>query len=183
MLDFNTMIRSFEGRVPRVHPTAFVHDSAELIGRVSLAAEASVFPGCVLRGDIDEIRIGARSNIQDLTVIHPRERRPTIVGRDVTVGHRAVLHGCRIGDQALIGMGAIVMEATVGARALIGAGALVPAGAYVPPGVLALGSPVRVIRRLRPRELRMLAQSARSYAALAKRHLAASRVAFLGDTR
>ena len=103
------MIRSFSGRTPKIHPKAFVHDAAEIIGKVTLDAEASVFPGCVLRGDIDEIRIGARTNIQDQTVIHTRAGSPTIVGKGVTVGHRAILHGCRIGDRALIGMGAIVM--------------------------------------------------------------------------
>jgi len=176
------MIRSFAGRAPVVHPKAFVHDSAELIGRVRLDAEASVFPGCVLRGDIAEIRIGARSNVQDLTVIHTREGKPTIVGKGVTVGHRAILHGCRIGDQALIGMGAIVMEASVGARCLIGAGAVVLAGAEIPAGSLVLGSPARVVRRLRPDELRLLAASERSYVALSKRHAATSRVIF-GGTR
>ena len=174
------MIRSFNNRVPRIHRSAFVHDSAELIGKVSLAEDSSVFPGCVLRGDIDEIRVGARSNIQDLTVIHTRQGSPTIIGRGVTVGHRAVLHGCRLGDAVLVGMGAIVMEASVGARTLIGAGALIPAGARIPSGVLVLGSPGKVVRRLRPDELRMLAASARDYVALARRHKASSRVVFGG---
>ena len=174
------MIRSFSGRVPKIHAKAFVHDSAELIGKVTLAEDASVFPGCVLRGDIDEIKIGARTNIQDQTVIHTRAGSPTIIGRGVTVGHRAILHGCRVGDQALIGMGAIVMEATIGARTLIGAGAVVMAGAKIPAGVLALGTPAKVVRKLRPEELRMLADSERSYVALARKHKAASRVVFGG---
>lgn len=172
------MIRSFSGRTPRIHPKAFIHDAAEVIGKVSIAADASVFPGCVLRGDIDEIKIGARTNIQDQVVIHTRQGSPTIIGKGVTVGHRAVLHGCRIGDQALIGMGAIVMEATVGARTLIGAGAIVMAGAKIPSGVLALGTPAKVVRKLRPEELRMLAHSERSYVALSRRHNASSRVVF-----
>ena len=172
------MVRKFEKRSPRIHPKAFVHDSAEVIGKVTLAEDASVFPGCVLRGDIDEIKIGARSNIQDLTVIHTRNGHPTIIGRGVTVGHRAVLHGCRLGDQVLVGMGAIIMEAVVGARTLIGAGALIPAGAKIPSGVLVLGSPGKVVRKLRPAELRMLGQSERMYVALARRHKAASRVVF-----
>lgn len=172
------MIRSFSGRAPKIHPQAFVHDSAEVIGKVSLGEDASVFPGCVLRGDIDEIKVGARSNIQDLTVIHTRNGQPTIIGRGVTVGHRAVLHGCRLGDQVLVGMGAIIMEATVGARTLIGAGALIPAGAKIPSGVLVLGSPGKVVRKLRPEELRMLGESERMYVALSRRHKAASRVVF-----
>lgn len=172
------MIRSFSGRVPKIHKKAFVHDSAEVIGKVTLAEDASVFPGCVLRGDIDEIKIGARTNIQDMTVIHTRDGHPTIVGKGVTVGHRAVLHGCRIGDQVLVGMGAIVMEATVGARTLIGAGALVPAGAKIPSGVLVLGAPAKVVRKLRPDELKMLAASEKSYVALQRAHVASSRVVF-----
>lgn len=172
------MIRTFNSRAPRIHPKAFVHDSAEVIGKVTLAEDASVFPGCVLRGDIDEIKIGARSNIQDLTVIHTRQGKPTIIGKGVTVGHRAVLHGCRIGDQVLVGMGAIIMEATIGARTLIGAGAVVLAGAKIPSGVLVLGSPAKVARKLRPDELRMLGESERMYVALARRHKASSKVVF-----
>lgn len=172
------MKRSFDGKAPKTHPTAFIHDSAEIIGRVALGAQASVWPHCVLRGDIDRIVVGAGSNIQDMTVIHTRHGHPTIIGKDVTVGHRATLHGCRIGDQSLIGMGAIVMEATIGARCIIGAGALVPAGARIPSGVLAFGSPAKVVRKLRPDELRMLASSAREYRALAQKHEKTSHVLF-----
>jgi len=172
------MLRSFSGAVPKIDPSAFVHDSAELIGRVVVGRSASVWPGCVLRGDIDRIVVGERANVQDLTVIHTRHGQPTIIGRGVTVGHRVILHGCRIGAQALIGMGAIVMEATIGARALIGAGALIPAGMKVPPGTLVLGSPGRVARRLRPDELRMLAASEREYVARALMHARGSRPVF-----
>lgn len=172
------MLRSIRGHAPKLHPTAFVHDSAELIGKVALGPQASVFPGCVLRGDIDRIVIGARSNVQDLTVIHTREGHPTLVGKGVTVGHRAILHGCRVGDRVLVGMGAIIMEASIGRNTLIGAGALIPAGARIPPGVLVLGSPGKVARRLRPEELRMLAESERSYVALSRLHAQTSRVLF-----
>jgi carbonic anhydrase/acetyltransferase-like protein (isoleucine patch superfamily) len=174
------MIRSFDGSRPKLHPTAFVHDSAELIGRVTLGEGASVWPGCVLRGDIDAIAIGAGSNVQDLAVIHTRDGHPTIVGKGVTVGHRAILHGCRVGDFTLIGMGAIVMEASIGARCLIGAGALITAGMKIPAGSLVLGAPAKVVRKLKSGELRMLAASARSYRALAKRHAATERVVFGG---
>jgi carbonic anhydrase/acetyltransferase-like protein (isoleucine patch superfamily) len=172
------MIRSFDGSKPRLHPTAFVHDSAEIIGKVALAEGSSVWPGCVLRGDIDRISIGAGSNVQDLTVIHTREGHPTIVGKGVTVGHRAVLHGARIGDLCLIGMGAIVMEAAVGPRCLIGAGALITAGMKIPANSLVLGAPAKVVRKLRPEELRMLSASERSYRALARRHAATERAVF-----
>lgn len=172
------MIRSFAEAAPRIHPTAFVHDSAEIIGKVRLGREASVFPGCVLRGDIREIVVGDRTNVQDLTVIHTRESHPTVIGKGVTVGHRAILHGCRVGDRTLIGMGAVVMEATIGPRCLVAAGATVLAGAKFPAGWLIVGSPAKAVRRLRPDELRMLADSERSYVALAKRHARDSRVLF-----
>jgi carbonic anhydrase/acetyltransferase-like protein (isoleucine patch superfamily) len=172
------MLRSIRGHAPKVHPTAFVHDSAEIIGKVQLGPQSSVFPGCVLRGDIDRIVIGARSNIQDLTVIHTREGQPTVVGKGVTVGHRAILHGCRVGDRVLVGMGAIIMEASIGKNTLVGAGALIQAGRKIPAGVLVLGSPAKVIRKLTPAELRMLADSERSYVALSRLHAETSRVLF-----
>jgi carbonic anhydrase/acetyltransferase-like protein (isoleucine patch superfamily) len=172
------MLRTFGSAAPKLHASAFVHDSAELIGRVVVEREASIWPGCVLRGDIDRIVIGARANVQDLTVIHTRDGHPTVVGKGVTVGHRVILHGCRIGAQALIGMGAILMECEVGARTLIGAGALIPAGMKIPSGVLVLGSPGKVVRKLRPDELRMLAESERDYVARARRHAADSRPVF-----
>jgi carbonic anhydrase/acetyltransferase-like protein (isoleucine patch superfamily) len=172
------MIRSFDGARPKLHPTAFVHDSAEVIGRVTLAEGASVWPGCVLRGDIDTITIGAGSNVQDLTVIHTRDGHPTIVGKGVTVGHRAILHGCRIGDRTLIGMGAIIMEASIGPRCVIGAGALITAGMKIPAESLVLGAPAKVKRRLTPAEVRGLAASERMYRRLAKRHAATERVVF-----
>ena len=171
-------MRTFAGREPKIHRTAFIHDSAEIIGKVTVEAQASVFPGCVLRGDIDRIVIGARSNVQDLSIIHTRHGRPTIIGRGVTVGHGVILHGCRIGERSLIGMGAVIMEANIGARVLVGAGALIPAGVSIPPGVLVLGSPGKVVRKLRPAELRMLLESERSYVALAKRHKDTSRIVF-----
>ncbi|MFI5351015.1 MAG: gamma carbonic anhydrase family protein [Elusimicrobiota bacterium] len=172
------MIRSFDGTSPKLHPTAFVHDSAEVIGRVALGEGASVWPGCVLRGDIDRIVIGAGSNVQDLTVIHTRDGHPTIVGKGVTVGHRAILHGCRIGDRTLIGMGAIIMEASVGPRCVIGAGALITAGMKIPAESLVLGAPAKVRRKLTAAELRELAASERMYRSLAKRHAKSERVVF-----
>jgi carbonic anhydrase/acetyltransferase-like protein (isoleucine patch superfamily) len=172
------MIRSFEGARPKLHPSAFVHDSAEVIGRVTMAEGSSVWPGCVLRGDIDRIVIGAGSNVQDLTVIHTRDGHPTVVGKGVTVGHRAILHGTKVGDRCLIGMGAILMESEIGAECLIGAGALVTAGMKIPPRSLVLGAPAKVVRKLRPEEIRMLAASERSYRALAKSHARTERAVF-----
>lgn len=172
------MIRTFGPHAPRIHRSAFVHDSAELIGKVELKARASVWPLCVLRGDIDRIVIGARSNIQDLTVIHTRDGRPALIGAGVTVGHRAVLHGCRIGDGCLIGMGAVVMEAVIGKESLVAAGALVPAGMRVPDGSLVLGAPAKVRRALSAAERRELRAGARAYLAKAAEHRLRSRIVF-----
>ena len=172
------MIRSFGARQPQIHSTAFVHDSAEVIGRVALGAEASVWPLAVLRGDVAAISVGARSNIQDLAVVHADHGRPARIGRGVTVGHGAVIHGARIGDGCLVGMGAIVLECSVGAQCLIGAGALVPKGARIPPRSLVLGLPAQVKRRLTAAELAGLRSSAALYARLAREHARSSRVVF-----
>ena len=168
------MIRTFGLHRPRVHATAFVHDSAEVIGRVSLGKGSSVWPLCVLRGDEEPIIIGPDTNIQDLTVVHTREGRPTVLGRAVTVGHRVVLHGCRIGDGALIGMGAVVMEARLGRECLVGAGAVVPPGFLAPPRCLVLGVPARVVRPLNAGELRGMKSGMKGYQHLAKVHRTAS---------
>jgi carbonic anhydrase/acetyltransferase-like protein (isoleucine patch superfamily) len=157
------MIRTYRGAKPRVDKTAFVHPSAELIGRVTVAAEASIWPGAVLRADVDAIRIGRGSNLQDHVIVHCRPGRPTVVGRRVTVGHRAVLHGTRVGDGVLVGMGAVVMEATLGAECMIGAGAVVPPGMRVPPRSLVLGVPAKIVRKLRPDELAHIRAGEREY--------------------
>ena len=168
------MIRTFGPHRPRIHRSAFVHDSAEVIGRVTLGAGASVWPLCVLRGDEEPIVIGPRSNIQDLSVIHTRNGHPTVLGRGVTVGHRVVLHGCRIGDGALIGMGAVVMEARIGKECLVGAGAVVPPGARVPPRRLVVGVPARVIRPLTAKELKAVLAGVREYLHFSALHASSS---------
>ena len=130
---------------PRVHPTAYVHPLAAVIGNVELGPAASVWPGAVLRGDDGTIRIGARSNVQDGAVIHCTPVHPTIVGDDCTVGHQAHLEGCTVHDDSLIGVGAVVMhDARIGPHALVGANATVTGGTVVPPGAMALGTPARV---------------------------------------
>lgn len=172
------MIRTFLRHTPRVHPTAFVHDSAEVIGRVVLGPRSSVWPGCVLRGDIEPIVVGEGTNVQDGTLIHTGHGDPSVLGRRVTVGHRVVLHGCRIGDGCLIGMGAIVLETTVGRESLVGAGALVLKGTRIPPRSLVLGSPARVVRKLRASELREMRRISRSYPLAADAHRRTSRPVF-----
>lgn len=143
------IVRRYLGFVPRVHPTAWVAEGAVLDGDVELGPDASVWYGCVLRADLAPIRIGARSNLQDGTVVHLGDRDPTVVGEDVVVGHRAVLHGCTIGDACLIGLGATILDgAILGSGSLVGAGAVVPAGLEVPPRSLVLGLPAKVVRPL-----------------------------------
>jgi carbonic anhydrase/acetyltransferase-like protein (isoleucine patch superfamily) len=147
-----------------IHGSAYIAPNATVIGNVRIAAEASVWFGCVLRGDNEPIEIGPRTNVQDLTVIHTDEGIPCILGAGVTVGHRVVLHGATIQDGALVGIGAIVLNgATVGSEALIGAGALVTEGQIIPPRHLALGVPARVVRELTDEEAGHLRAAAAHY--------------------
>ena len=148
-MDFEQRMQRYLGATPTIHPTAFVAEGSDIIGDVTLAEESSVWPAAVLRGDINRIVIGPRSNIQDGAVVHLADEFGTIVGELVTVGHKAVLHACTIADEVLVGMGAIVLDgAEVGARCIIGAGALVTGGKKIPPGSLVLGSPAKVVRTL-----------------------------------
>ncbi len=148
------MIERYVDFEPRIGAGVYVAPTALVLGRVTLGARASVWPGAVLRGDINEIIIGEMTNIQDLAVGHLEDDRPLVVGAYVTVGHGAILHACDVGDGCLIGMGAILLNgAKVGAGTTIGAGSLVPPGKEIPPGVLALGSPAKVVRELTAEEV------------------------------
>lgn len=162
------MIVPYQGKLPRFDDSVFVEASAQIIGDVELGPDASVWFGAVIRGDVNSIRIGARSNIQDLTVIHvDRGTSPTFVGDEVTVGHRVILHGCRVGDRALIGMGSVLLnDVQVGAESLVAAGSVVSPGTVIPSRKLALGVPARVVRDLRREELEHLRSSAQSYVEL-----------------
>ncbi len=161
----------FEGNHPRVDATAWVAPGATLIGRVDLASESSVWYGCVLRGDGADIEVGPRSNVQDLSVLHADPGLGVRIGREVTVGHRAVLHNCTVGDRVLVGMGAIVLNrARIGDDVVIGAGAVVPEDADVPAGSLVLGLPAKVRRQLGPEELAAVRTNADTYVQLARRH-------------
>ena len=149
---------------PQVDPTAWVADSAQVMGEVSLAAHSSVWVGAVLRGDSGPLVIGPGSNIQDSCVVHADAGAPVTVGQDVTVGHQVMLHGCTVDDLALIGIGAVVLNhAHIGARCIVGAGAVVTEGKRFEPGHLILGAPAKVVRPLTPEELEHLAYSARHY--------------------
>ena len=134
---------------PQIDPSAYVAPGADVIGDVTLAEESSVWFQTVLRGDINRIVIGPRSNVQDGAVVHLADDYGAYVGELVTVGHKAILHACTIADEVLVGMGAIVLDgAEIGARSIIGAGALITGGKKIPPGSLVLGSPAKVVRTL-----------------------------------
>ena len=141
--------------MPRVHPTAYIDDSAQVIGDVEIGEESSVWPAVVIRGDVNRIRIGRRSNVQDGTVVHVmKDTHATIVGDNVTIGHAAVIHGCTIEDQCLIGMGAIVLNgAHVGTCSIVAAGTLLVEGMQVPSRSLVMGSPGKVKRPLTDEEV------------------------------
>ena len=157
----------------RLHPTAFVAPGATVVGEVTLGAYASVWFGTVVRGDGAPITVGAHSNLQDLTLVHVDEDAPAVVGDRVTVGHRAIIHGCTIEDDCLIGMGAIVLsKARVGAGSLVGAGALVTEGQVIPPGSLAVGAPARVLGPVKDRHRAAIADGTKHYAELAQAYLA-----------
>ncbi|HTN53894.1 MAG TPA: gamma carbonic anhydrase family protein [Anaeromyxobacter sp.] len=169
-----TLIRRYGSASPRLHPSVFVAEGSAILGDVEIGEDSSVWYGTVVRGDVNSIRIGARTNLQDQTVVHvTTATHPTVIGDDVTIGHRVVLHGCTVRDRCLIGIGAIVLDgAVIGPDAMVGAGALVPPGAVVPPGTLVLGAPARAKRPLTPDELAFLPRSAASYVAYAARHRA-----------
>jgi len=149
------MLRPFRGVLPRVHPTAYIDDSAQVIGDVEVGEESSIWMAAVVRGDVHWIRIGRRSNVQDGTVVHVmNQTHPTTIGDNVTVGHAVVLHGCTIEDQCLIGMGAILLNgARIGAGSIVAAGALVVENMTVPPRSLVMGSPAKVKRPLNDAEV------------------------------
>lgn len=168
------MITPLEDRTPQVDPTAWVAPSAQVIGDVRIGPEASVWYGAVLRGDTESITLGAGSNLQDGCVVHADPGSPCHIGEGVVVGHRAVLHGCRIEDAALIGIGAIVMNgAVVGAGSLVGAGTLVPEGVVIPSGSLVLGSPGRVRRETTQAERQRIRDGAARYRELRLTHRSA----------
>lgn len=164
------MIYALQGILPDISLSAWVAPDANIVGRVVLGAESSVWFGATLRGDNEDIRVGPGSNVQEACVLHTDLGYPLTIGRDCTIGHRATLHGCTIGDGTLIGMGATVLNgARIGAGCLIGAGALVTEGKVIPDGALVMGAPGRVIRMLDADAQARLLQSALSYQANARR--------------
>lgn len=172
-------IRTFKNAWPHIDDSAYVDPQASVIGDVAIGPDSSVWPMTVVRGDVNRIRIGARSNIQDGTVIHVTHRHPgnpqgygATIGDDVTIGHRVVVHGCTIGNECLIGIGAIILDgAVVQDRVLVGAGSLVTEGKVLESGYLYLGSPARQVRTLTEQELGWFKYSAQHYVQLKNDHL------------
>ncbi|MCD9032760.1 gamma carbonic anhydrase family protein [Luteimonas sp. Y-2-2-4F] len=176
-------LRPYRDRLPELGARVYIDPAATVIGDVALGDDVSVWPGVVVRGDVNFVRIGARTSVQDGTVIHVSHDGPhaklggfaTVVGEDVTIGHKAILHACTVGDAALIGMGAIVLDgARIGARAMIGAGALVPPGKVVGEGELWVGNPARKVRMLTDAQIEGLYYSAAHYVRLKDEYLAAA---------
>lgn len=167
-------VRSYDGIAPQLAAGVWVAPSADVVGEVILGEDVNIWYGAVLRGDVAPIVVGARSNIQDLAMVHATKGvSRTIVGADVTVGHGAILHGCRIADFCLIGMGAIVLDnVEVGEYCLIGAGALLAPGKKIPPGSVVMGNPGRIVREVTDAERRQFEASARHYVEYARRHAA-----------
>ncbi len=159
------MIRAYRGKAPAIDATVYIAAGAQVIGDVVIGPESSLWFNVVVRGDVNTIRIGARTNVQDLSMLHvTRRTAPLRVGDEVTVGHAAILHGCTVENRCLIGMGAVVMDgAVVGEESIVGAGALVPERMIIPPRSLVVGVPAVVRRSLRPEEIAFLARSAEHY--------------------
>ena len=159
------MLRPYRGVRPTVDPTAYIDASAQVIGQVTIGAESSVWMNVVIRGDVHWIRIGARTNLQDGTIVHVmRGTHPTLVGDDVTVGHGAIVHGCTIADRCLIGMGAILLNGCrVGEDSIVAAGTLLPEGLAIPPRSLVMGSPGRIRRSLTDGEVASIRDYADRY--------------------
>ncbi len=165
------MIYRLGHQTPVIGAGAYIAPSADVIGSVVLKEYASVWFGAVLRGDNDVITVGARSNVQDNTVVHVDKGIPTTIGDDVSIGHSVVIHGCEIGNRALIGNGAVILDfAKIGEDCLVGAGALVTPGKTFPPRALIVGSPARVVRELTEAEIHQLSENVDSYLKKAARY-------------
>ena len=172
LMTLEERMNQFFAQKPTIHPTAFVAPSADLIGHVTLEEESSVWYQTVLRGDINRIHIGPRSNIQDGTVVHLADDYAAVIGELVTVGHQAMIHACTIDNEVLVGMGAIILDgAEIGARSIIGAGALVTGGTKIPPGSLVLGSPGKVVKQLDLDAQKKIRTWAEKYIAVSRRFL------------
>ncbi len=165
------MIKNLGDKKVQIHKSCFIAETADIIGDVTIGENSSIWYQAVLRGDGNYIKIGRNSNVQDNTVIHIDDYYPTIIGDYVTIGHQAIIHACNIGNNVLIGMGAIILDGSeIGDNTIIAAGSLVPPGKKIPSGVLAMGSPVKVVRELTEEEKKGLVNSAEIYIEFARNH-------------
>jgi len=159
------MLRPYKGVLPQVHPSAYIDVSAQVIGDVEIGEASSVWMNVVLRGDVHRIRIGQRSNVQDLTIVHVmRDTHPTTIGDDVTIGHGAIVHGCTLHNRVLVGMGAILLNGVeIGEDSIVAAGTLLPEGTRIPPRSLVMGSPGKVRRELTDEDVASVLDFANRY--------------------
>lgn len=165
------MIRKYKDISPLIHESCFVADSADVIGEVTAQENVSIWFGAVLRADVASIQIGKGSNVQDNCVFHVSHDAGLVIGENVTIGHGAILHSCKIGNNCLIGMGSIILDgAEIGDNTLIGAGSLVAPNKKIPSGVLCLGSPAKVVRELSEEEINEITASAEHYIEIAKEY-------------
>ena len=165
------MVKDYQGIKPNIDKTVFIAESADIIGKVNIEKNANIWYNTVIRADEQSIIIGENTNIQDGCVVHVGNDIPTVIGKNVTIGHKALIHGCTIGNNTLIGMGSIVLDgAKVGEYTLLGAGSLVPPGKEIPSGVLAMGSPAKIIRELSDIEKENIVKSALKYIETANNH-------------
>ncbi len=166
------MIKEFQGVKPIIHKTCYISESVDIIGNVVIKDNANIWFGTRIRGDMNSIVIGENTNIQENSVVHVDSHCGTYIGDDVTIGHGAIIHGCTIHNNVLIGMGSIVLnEAIIGKNTIIGAGSLIPQGKEIPEGVLCLGSPAKVIRNLTEEEIIGINTSADNYVNLSKKYI------------
>lgn len=177
------MIIPFQGKYPRVNPSAFVAENALVIGDVEVGPDTSIWFYSIVRGDTNAIRIGSRCNIQDACVLHVGEKRPTILEDEVSLAHRVVVHGCRLGKRSLIGIGAIVLNgAEIGEEAVVGAGALVAPQTIIPPKMLAIGVPAKPVRPLGKQDFYMINHTIEDYVKLKEIYRSSSRSGGMSDS-
>lgn len=165
------MVMEFEGVTPKIDENAYISESVDIIGKVEILENANIWFGTRLRGDMNNIVIGRNTNIQENSVVHVDSKSPCIIGNNVTIGHGAIIHGCNIADNVLVGMGSIILNnAKIGNNTIIGAGSLITQGKEFPEGVLILGNPAKVVRKLTQAEIESIQCSADNYVRLSKKY-------------